>query len=114
MRSPQRRQQLGHRVLGQPVNLQIGVELAQLVGDGHVALGMPEPDGRGDEQGALRSGGGSAGPAPRAGGPRGHEVAKQQVDLHRVARVRAMAGPLQGDHAAPPLAGRQARAPLGP
>ena len=32
------------RVLGEPVDLEVRVELAQLVGDRDVALGVPEPD----------------------------------------------------------------------
>ena len=36
---------LGHRVLRQPVDLEVGVQLAQLVGDGDVALGVAEPNG---------------------------------------------------------------------
>jgi hypothetical protein len=32
------------RVLGKPVDLEVRVELAQLVGDGHVTLGMSETD----------------------------------------------------------------------
>jgi hypothetical protein len=38
-------QQLGHRMLGQPVHLQAGMQLAQLVGDGQVPPRVPEPDG---------------------------------------------------------------------
>ena len=39
-------QQLGDRVLGQPVHLQAGPEQAQLVGDGQVAPGVTEADRR--------------------------------------------------------------------
>ena len=41
-------QQLGDRVLRQPVHLQAGAEPAQFVGDRQVTAGVPEPDGRGD------------------------------------------------------------------
>ena len=36
----------GDRMLGEPVDLEIGVQLAKLVGDGPVALGVTETDGR--------------------------------------------------------------------
>ena len=42
-----------HRVLGEPVDLEVGVELAQLVGDRGVALRVAEPDRRGDVERAL-------------------------------------------------------------
>ena len=32
-------------MLGEPVDLEVGVQLAKLGGDRHVALGVPEPDG---------------------------------------------------------------------
>ena len=41
----------GHRVLGQPVDLEIGAEPLQFLGDGHVAAGVAEPDRRGQVQG---------------------------------------------------------------
>ncbi|MEJ7719773.1 MAG: hypothetical protein WKF58_04745 [Ilumatobacteraceae bacterium] len=34
----------GDRVLGEPVDLQVGVDLAQLSGDGDVAQRVPKPD----------------------------------------------------------------------
>src|SRR6185437_10624974 len=40
----------GNRVLGEPVDLQIGMQSAQLAHDRHVALGVPEADRRADEQ----------------------------------------------------------------
>ena len=40
----------GHRVLGQPVDLEVGVQLAQLLGDGDVAPGVAEADRRRDEE----------------------------------------------------------------
>ena len=42
-----------HRVLREPVDLEVGVELAQLVGDRGVALRVAEPDRGGDVEGAL-------------------------------------------------------------
>ena len=48
------------RMLGQPVDLEVGMELAQLVGDRDVALGVPEPDRGRDVQrpAAARQGAG--------------------------------------------------------
>jgi hypothetical protein len=40
-------------MLSEPVDLEVGVKLAQLVGDRGVALRVAEPDGGGDEEGAL-------------------------------------------------------------
>ena len=48
-----RLEHLGHRVLGKPVDLEVGMQLAQLVSDRDVTLGMPEPDRRGDVERAL-------------------------------------------------------------
>src|SRR5258708_9430577 len=58
----------GDRVLGQPVNLEVGPQTAQFVGDGDVALGVTKPDGRRDVERAL-----AAAPCspPRPGGGRG-------------------------------------------
>ena len=42
-----------HRMLGEPVDLEVGMELAQLVGDGDIALRVPEPDRRRDVESAL-------------------------------------------------------------
>jgi hypothetical protein len=61
LRAPQ--QQLGDRVLGQPVHLEAGLELAQLVGDGQVTPGVAEPDGRGNVEHPL---GPVQRPGPRA------------------------------------------------
>ena len=78
-----------HRMLGQPVDLEVGMELAQLVGDRRVALRVAEPDRRRDVEGAL---------APRlAAHPltrrrrRRDEVPEQQVDLHRITSLRKVA-----------------------
>ena len=42
-----------HRMLGEPVDLEVGMQLAQLVGDRRVALRVPEADRRGDVERAL-------------------------------------------------------------
>ncbi len=46
----------GDRMLGEPVDLEVGVELPQLAGDRHVALRMTEPDRGRDVQRASSSG----------------------------------------------------------
>jgi len=55
-------QQLGDRVLGQPVHLEAGPQRAQFVGDGQVAAGVAEADRRADVQRPL-----AAIPAPGPG-----------------------------------------------
>ena len=98
MRSPSRLEHRRDRVLGQPVDLEVGMELAQLVGDRDVALGVAEPDRRGDVE--ARACGARLAAHPAARRPRRRcagEVAQQQVDLHRVARVREVARALE-DH----------------
>ena len=73
---------LQHRrdgTLREPVDLQIRVELAKLVGDGHVALRMPETDRRRDVERALTP---RLPPHPPARWRwRLDEVAQEQVDL---------------------------------
>ena len=53
------------RVLGEPVDLEVRMELPQLVGDRDVALGVAEADRRGDVQRAPPAGQ-RAGPGPGA------------------------------------------------
>ena len=53
IRSPCGLEDGGDRVLGEPVDLEVGVELAQLVGDRDVPLGVTETDRRGDVQRPL-------------------------------------------------------------
>ena len=82
----------GHRVLGQPVDLQVRLALPQLAGDGQVATGVAEPDGRREVQGSP---GTTSGRHPRAGGgPAVHlvgELLDQVVGAHRLAPLRAVA-----------------------
>jgi hypothetical protein len=49
-----RRQQPGDRILGQPVDLQVGPQFAQFAGDRDVAPAMAEPDRRGEVEGLAR------------------------------------------------------------
>ena len=82
------------RVLRQPVDLQVGVQRAQLARDRDVAPRVAEADRRGDEQRALRSPrsrGARARPARRPAVGAGGEVVQQLVEAHRVARVGAVA-----------------------
>src|SRR6516165_5174532 len=86
---------LGDGVLYQPVDLEVGMQAAQLAGDGDVALGMPESDGRGNVECAF---GAVPGPPPGHCG-RGcwlDEVVQQQVDLHRVTTFRTVPSPHDG------------------
>ena len=87
MRSPSCLEQRGHRVLGQPVDLQVRHARAQLARDGEVARRVPEPDRRGDVQRprpAVRAvDGGIARPAARPLG----QPSQREVDRHRLARV---------------------------
>ena len=94
-----------HRVLGEPVDLEVGMELAQLVRDRGVALRVAEPDRRGDVERAFAA---RLAANPAARRRRGlDEVAQQQVDLDRVAHVRAVSGAFEDDELA---AGRAPRA----
>ncbi len=82
-------------VLGEPVDLQIWLQFAQLTGDRNVALGVAEADRRGDEQGTGPAVGSvDGGIARRARPPEGvlGELAQRQVDLDRLARVRQVPG----------------------
>src|SRR5687767_4370623 len=88
-----RLQRRRYRVLCQPVDLEVGVELAQLVGDRRVALRVAERDRRGDVEGSLAAG---LAAYPAAWRRRGlDEVAQEQVHLDRTAHVRAVARALQ-------------------
>ena len=48
-----RLEHLRHRMLGEPVDLEVGMELPELVGDRGVALCVAEADRRGDVERAL-------------------------------------------------------------
>src|SRR5580692_12620034 len=74
-----------HWMLRQPVDLQVGMETAQLVSNGGVTLGMTKTDRRGDVQCALAP--------PRRRSPsrsrlrRTRKVAEQQIHLDRLTSV---------------------------
>ena len=75
-------QHRGDRVLGEPVDLEVGLELAQLVGDRQVAADVAEADRRGDVEDA--SCGGSA--------PRVHVSVLRRSCRRPVRRSPARAG----------------------
>ncbi len=96
-------QHAGHRVLGQPVDLQVGVDRTELVGDGHVPTCVAKPDRRADVERSLRP---ALPPHPPPLRARRRmdavdEPADEEVDLDRVASVGKMAGSLQHDQPAP-------------
>ena len=81
MRSPQRLEHARDRVLREPVDLEVGVQRAQLARDRDVAPGVAEADRRGDVQRALAAGGSRGASGGRAPGGR-----------RRARRSRAAAG----------------------
>ena len=93
-------------MLREPVDLEVRVQLAQLVGDRDVAPRVAEPDRRRDEQRAL-----AARPAARPAACRRRrrdEVAQQQVHL-APGRARAARGPSpRGVTSVPPVSSASA------
>ncbi len=82
----------GHGVLRKPLDLELGTNGPQLVRDGHVALGVPEADGRRQEECPPRARQ-AAGPRARGrrpgGGHRGHlgPVAGSRSTNSRISRL---------------------------
>ena len=93
------------RVLGQPVDLQIGVERAQLVGDGDVPPDVAESDRRGHVQRSLRTPI-RARPATKPWRRSVEEVAQREVDAHGIAGLRAVSRPSEADKSAAGELGR--------
>ena len=94
MRSPSALEHARDRVLGEPVDLEPVDEVAQLAGDRDVALGVAEADRRGDVERALAAVAAVHGRvAPRRAVD---ELAQREVHLHGLARVREVAGALDG------------------
>ncbi len=85
----------GDRVLREPVDLEVRSELAELLGDSHVALRMPQSDGGADEERPSPAAE-STRPAARLWGEAG-EVLQHDVDLDRIPHLRRMAGALEQD-----------------
>jgi hypothetical protein len=79
------------RILGQPVDLEIRVQPAQLIGDRQVSPDVAESDRRGhiERSPAARLGSGPAGSRPRRG--RIDELPQRQVEPNRVTQVGGMA-----------------------
>ena len=88
----------GHRMLGEPVDLEVGMQLPQLRRDRGVALRVAEPDRRRDVERALAPRL-AAHPARRTR-PADCELAQQQVDLDRITCVRQVARALEQDELA--------------
>ena len=84
----------GDRVLGQPVDLELGMQGAELVGDGQVAAGVAQADRGGDVQ-RLGRPPQRPGPGPRLGSrvESVDELPQQPVDQDRVADVGACPPP---------------------
>src|SRR5262249_38721147 len=84
----------GHRVLGQPIDLELGAEPFQFLGHGIVSVGVAELDGGGQVQsplGAARA----AGPGVRVHGCSRdpvYESGDQPCDLYRVLAMGQVAG----------------------
>ena len=100
------------RVLRQPVDLQVGVQRAQLARDRDVTARVARARSARTRTTPAAAATGRA-PTARAGARRRDELAQQPVDLHRIARLRAVAGAVAASPArrrsAPP-APRPARA----
>src|SRR3972149_9603913 len=88
-----------HRILGEPVDLEVRTELAQLACDRDVALRVAEPNGRRDVQRAFPPAA-RASPSPGRRLRRSEKLAEKEVHLHRVASVWGMAGSVERDERA--------------
>jgi predicted transcriptional regulator len=98
------REKPGHRVLRQPVDGEVGVQLAQFARDRQVAAGMAQTDRGRDMERALGAPW-SPGPFPRCGRRRFkravEEVAHQGVEPRREPRVRRVSGLVEDHKLAP-------------
>ena len=108
-------QQFRDRVLGQPVHLEAGPELTQLVGDGQVTAGMAETDGRGNVEHPFgpgeRPGPGARDRRGLVGGPEGSarpeaggEVPHRAVDDDWLTGERTFAVRIPRAHGPPQIA----------
>ena len=98
-------QQFGDRVLGQPVDLEARPERPQLIGDGQVAAGVTESDGRGDVEHPLgpvqRPGPGAPDRCCRLRGTEAvRELLDRMVDDDGLPGLRQVPGALQGQQLA--------------
>src|SRR6266508_5084201 len=92
-------------MLCEPVDLEVGVELAELDRDRHVALRVPEPDRRGDVERALAARLASHPARCRPGG--NDEVTEQEIDLDWIADVRRVTRSFQHHEIASRLLGER-------
>ncbi len=94
-------QQLVHGMLGQPVDLQVRAQPAQLIGNGQVPPRVTEPDRRGQVQGAAAAVQRPGPPARRAGSrvEPVREIPDRVVDHHRLASLRQVPRALQDQQA---------------
>ena len=102
-------EQARHGILRQPVDLQVGMQLAQLAGDGDVAPAMAEADRRGEIERAFFA---AAARLVRAAGrgdakPPVEEVVDQRVALGGIAAERIVAAARDGDELAAGQLGHQ-------
>ena len=84
-------------MLRQPVDLEIGMALAEGIGDGYVAAGVSEPNRRGDEQGtfAARLSTGPRTPFRLGRVDAFDEFSQEEIEADRIAPIRCMAGALE-------------------
>ena len=92
-RSPSGLEDRRDGVLCEPVDLEVGIELAQLAAIA-TSRGMAEADRRGDVEGALGSGF-ARGSSAREVGAAPLKSRRSEVDLDRVADMRGVAGALE-------------------
>ena len=100
MRSPQRLEHVRDGLLREPVDLEVGMQRAQLARDRDVAPGVAEPDRGGDVERALVAPDRAAPARPAAAAARRRarrSRAAAWLNAHRVAGVRAVAGALELD-----------------
>ena len=92
----------GDRVLGQPVDLQLGPQLLEFLGDGHVPAGVTEADGGGEVQRALAAGHGAGpgGGAHRRSRDLFDEPGDQPGDRDRIPALRQVPRAVQLDQLA--------------
>src|ERR1700733_15022588 len=92
-------------MLRQPVDLKIGVEVPQLIGNRDVAPRVPKANRGGDVKRAAAAGLGAR--PSRGGSPPLHELADQEVDPHRISRQGNVPRAMERDHIPAGRSGRR-------
>ena len=87
------------RILGEPIDFEIGHQLAELARDRDIALRMTEADRRGDQERPPAASSARVQAEVGAGGA--DEIPQHEVDVDRVADSRHVAGPSSGDERPP-------------